>query len=113
MNEISFTYAELTRHAELQVGSFMAQAKGSKSLRERDAFRNQATGVMLAWASLVFKPVVAQGEAAHAAHSDDYARMLDSVGLTELAADMRTSGIRRAREQALSVIDRVQSRVRK
>ncbi|CAE6820571.1 hypothetical protein R70006_06178 [Paraburkholderia domus] len=109
MNEISFTYSELTRHVEIQVGAFMAQAGNSKNRREREAFENRAKGVMMAWASLVYKPVVAMGDAAHAAHNDDYARMLDSVGLCELAADMRTSGIRWAWEQALDVIDRVQS----
>jgi hypothetical protein len=44
MNNISFTYAELTRHVELQVGAFMAQAKSSKDKREREAFENQAKG---------------------------------------------------------------------
>lgn len=113
MNEITFTYAELTRHVELQVGAFMAQAKASKSRREREAFENQAKGVMMAWASLVYKPVVAQTGAAHAAHNDDYARMLDSMSMPELAADIRTSGIRWAWEQALDVIDRVQASGRK
>lgn len=109
MTNISFTYAELTRHVELQVGPFMAQAKASKNGRERAAFENQAKGVMMAWASLVYKPVIAQGDAEHAAHNDDYARMLDSVGLPGLASDMRSSGMRRAWEQTLDVIDRVQS----
>ncbi|POZ80260.1 hypothetical protein [Burkholderia contaminans] len=113
MNEITFTYGELTRHVEIQVGAFMAQAKGSKSRREREAFENQAKGVVMAWASLVYKPVIGQGDAAHAAHNDDYARMLGSVGLPELAAAIRTSGIRWAWEQALDVIDRVQSSGRK
>ena len=109
MSEIRFTYAELTRHVELQVGAFMAQARDSKSRRDREAFENQAKGAMMAWASLVYKPVVAQGGTTHAAHNDDYARMLDCVGLAELAADTRKSGIRWAWEQALDVIDRVQS----
>ncbi|MDO5946748.1 hypothetical protein [Burkholderia cepacia] len=113
MNEIRFTYAELTRHVELQVGAFMAQARGSKNRRDREAFENQAKGVMMAWASLVYKSVVAQGDTAHATHNDDYARMLDRVGLSKLAADMHTSGIRWAWEQALDVIDRVQSSGRK
>ncbi|MBJ9698623.1 hypothetical protein, partial [Burkholderia cenocepacia] len=109
MNEIRFSYAELTRHAEHQVEAFMAQARGSHNRHDREAFENQAKGVMLAWAALVYKPVVAQGNTARAVHNADYARMLDSVGLSEVAADMRTSGIRRAWEQALDVIDRVQS----
>ncbi|WP_176060223.1 hypothetical protein [Paraburkholderia sp. BCC1876] len=109
MSEINFTYAELTRHVELQVSAFMAQARSTKNRRERAAFENRAKGVMMAWASLVYKPVVAMGDEAHAAHNDDYARMLDGVGLSELAADMRASGIRWAWEQALDVIDRVQS----
>ncbi|WP_175977034.1 hypothetical protein [Burkholderia sp. BCC1047] len=83
--------------------------RGSQNRHDREAFENQAKGVMLAWASLVYKPVVAQGDTARAVHNDDYARMLDSVGLSEVAADMRTSGIRWAWEQALDVIDRVQS----
>lgn len=109
MNEIRFTYAELTRHAEFQVEAFMAQARSSKNRRDREAFENQAKGVMLAWASLVYKPVVARGDTARAVHNDDYARMLDHVCLSEVAAEMRTSGIRWAWEQALDVIDRVQS----
>ncbi len=113
MNEMSFSYAELTRHVELQVSAFVAQAKGSKNRREREAFENRAKGVMMAWAALVYKPVVAQGDEALAAHNDDYARMLDIVGLPGLAADMRSAGVRWAWEQALNVIDRVQSSGRK
>ena len=44
----------------------------------------------MAWASFVYKPVIAQGCAAHEAHRPDYAQMLDSVGMSELAADMRS-----------------------
>ncbi|WP_043172969.1 hypothetical protein [Burkholderia ambifaria] len=109
MSEISFSYSELTRNVELQVGIFMAQARASKNRREREAFENRAKGVMMAWASLVYKPVVAEGDAAHAAHNDDYARLLESVGMPELAADMRSSGIRWAWERTLEIIDRVQS----
>jgi len=90
MNNISFTYADLTRHVERAVGAFMTQAKGSKDERVRKAFENQAKGVLVAWASLVYKPVIAQGDAAHEAHRQDHARMLDGVGLTDLAADIRS-----------------------
>lgn len=76
MSEISFTYAELTRHIEDQVGVFMAQAKECKNQRDRDAFENRAKGVMMAWAVLVCRPAVAQGGEALAAHNDDYARMV-------------------------------------
>ncbi|ARL38847.1 hypothetical protein [Burkholderia pseudomallei] len=113
MNEITFTYSELTRHVELQVGTFMAQARASENRREREAFENHAKGVMMAWASLVYKPVVAEGDAVHAAHNDDYARLLERVGMPELAAEMRSSGIRWAWERTLEVIDRVQSSGRK
>ncbi|WP_321935233.1 hypothetical protein [Paraburkholderia sp. J8-2] len=89
LNNISFGYSELTRHVELQVGVFMAQAKATKNRREREAFENRAKGVLMAWATLVYKPLVAHGEAAHEAHRDDYARMLELMGDSDLASSLR------------------------
>jgi hypothetical protein len=86
MNGISFNYDDLTRHVEITIGAFMESASQSTNKREREAYKNKAEGVLMAWATLVWKPVRAQGESAKEAHREDYARFLDIVGESERAA---------------------------